>query len=443
MRVVVPDSLDLITPYVLREQQDWFEDELKFLRVALEPGQNVVDIGANYGVYALTIARVVGPAGRVFAYEPASATADFLARSIAANGYANVTLERCALSNRAGIAHLAVHGHAELNALVRGASAGPTEMVPVDTLDAQIAARGSPTIDFVKIDAEGEEAAIIEGGARFFRESSPLVQYEIKAGNAVNTRLVDAFGALGYRAYRLVPGLNVLAPLETDTPPDAFLLNAFGCKADRAGRLAARDNLVESAEAAKPTAAHGWRETVAKQPYAAALAESWAQTVAQGMSGDVEHALALHALSRDPAYSMPQRVWALRESMKLLRDLCEDEPTHMRLASLARVAREQGARALAVNALAQLHEGMTSNRRADVTEPFLAPSHRFDAIDPRGAIGNWMMAAVLESIEELSSYSSFYTGAAARERLEAIATLSFGSPAMARRRDLVNARFHV
>src|SRR4029450_8382331 len=32
VRVVVPDSLDLITPYVLREQQDWFEDEIKFLR---------------------------------------------------------------------------------------------------------------------------------------------------------------------------------------------------------------------------------------------------------------------------------------------------------------------------------------------------------------------------------------------------------------------------
>jgi hypothetical protein len=32
VKIVVPDSLDLITPYVLREQQDFFEDELKFVR---------------------------------------------------------------------------------------------------------------------------------------------------------------------------------------------------------------------------------------------------------------------------------------------------------------------------------------------------------------------------------------------------------------------------
>ena len=65
VRVVVPDSLDLITPYVLREQQDWFEEEIKFLRRFLQPGQNVIDIGANYGVYTLSMAQAVGSNGHV------------------------------------------------------------------------------------------------------------------------------------------------------------------------------------------------------------------------------------------------------------------------------------------------------------------------------------------------------------------------------------------
>ena len=43
VRVVVRDSLDLITPYVLLEQQDWFEDEIKFLRRLLQPGQAFID----------------------------------------------------------------------------------------------------------------------------------------------------------------------------------------------------------------------------------------------------------------------------------------------------------------------------------------------------------------------------------------------------------------
>ena len=60
VRIVVPDSLNLITTYVLREQEDWFEDEIKFLRHLIKPGQRVIDIGANYGVYTLAMAKLVG-----------------------------------------------------------------------------------------------------------------------------------------------------------------------------------------------------------------------------------------------------------------------------------------------------------------------------------------------------------------------------------------------
>ena len=57
--IVVPDSLNLLTTYILQEQGDWFEDEIKFLRKLVQPGQVVIDIGANYGVYALCLARRV------------------------------------------------------------------------------------------------------------------------------------------------------------------------------------------------------------------------------------------------------------------------------------------------------------------------------------------------------------------------------------------------
>ena len=65
VQVVVPDSLDLITPYVLREQLDFFEDELRFVRLVLQPGHKVVDVGANYGVYTLSMAKRVGATGHV------------------------------------------------------------------------------------------------------------------------------------------------------------------------------------------------------------------------------------------------------------------------------------------------------------------------------------------------------------------------------------------
>ena len=53
VKIVVPNSLNLITPYVLREQPDFFEDELKSVSKLIGPGQKVIDLGANYGVYTL------------------------------------------------------------------------------------------------------------------------------------------------------------------------------------------------------------------------------------------------------------------------------------------------------------------------------------------------------------------------------------------------------
>jgi len=171
VQIVVPDSLDLITPYVLQEQQDWFEDEIKFLRHLLQPGQNVIDIGANYGVYTLSMAKKVGSTGRVWAFEPASSTARLLADGIAVNGFAHVALEQSALSSTPGTAQLSLNQNSELNSLVHGnPSTNASETVALTTLDECMKRYDWQNIDFVKIDAEGEESNILKGGERFFAE---------------------------------------------------------------------------------------------------------------------------------------------------------------------------------------------------------------------------------------------------------------------------------
>jgi FkbM family methyltransferase len=440
-RVVVPDTLDLITPYVLQEQLDWFEDEIKFLRRLLRPGQHVIDIGANYGVYALSMARAVGPTGRVWAFEPASGTADLLAAGIAANGFTHVSLERSALSSAGGSAQLALHPDPEMNALVRGARPeGPTESVPVTTLDECLDNRGWRDIEFVKIDAEGEEAGILKGGARFFARESPLVQYEVKAGKELHLELVEAFAALGYVSYRLVPGLDLLAPFDAATPPDEFLLNLFCCKPDRAARLAAAGCLVEArSRTGNPAGAGDWRSKLAKLPYAAQLAAGWERTVAAGKSRAVEGALSLHAASREAERPAAERFAALQAGYNGLSKLCAAAPAYLRLSSLARLARDYGARGVAVKALAQLGESL--QQALDPGEPFLAPGERFDSVPPRDALGKWMMAATLEEFERAGAYSSFYTGMAARQRLEIIRQLGYGSAEMQRRLSLLQRRF--
>jgi protein O-GlcNAc transferase len=463
VHVVVPDSHELITPYVLREQQDWFEDEIKFLRRLLQPGQQVIDIGANYGVYTLSLARAVGPTGQVWAFEPASATADLLAAGISANGFTQVTLERCALSSAEGAGRLSIGRHSELNALLQsGAAEQAAETVRLDSLDHCLEVRGWREIDLVKIDAEGEESNILKGGSNFFSRLSPLVQYEVMAGDQLHMELVRTFAALGYDSYRLVPGLGLLIPFAADSKPDDYLLNLFACKPDRAARLAAAGVLLTEAAPA-PTVAppkatsrwarfkdrfgpkalddNDWRQALGRLPYGKALAPLWERTVAAGRSGAIEKALRHYSLSRDASLPASKRFEELEASLAILKALCKTDPSHLRLASLARVARDYGARNLAANALSRLSDRMFAEHQIDLGEPFLAPGERHDSVDPAGDAGNWILSAVLEEFERIGSFSSFYTGPGARRRLEMIRDLGFGGPEMQRRLDLLQRRF--
>ncbi|MHA1569488.1 MAG: FkbM family methyltransferase, partial [Alphaproteobacteria bacterium] len=241
-----------MTSYVLLEQEDWFEPELAFFRKIARPGLRALDVGANFGVFTLSLARAAGPSGQIFAFEPSARTAGYLRAGIAANAFDNVDLFQLALSNRDGSATLA--GTApELNAIVfpsdddrrsaldhaATAPAAAGEHVEVTTLDQWAAARDTGPITLVKLDAEGEEVNIVAGGHRFFSERDPLVMLEVKQGQLVDLTSLEALQRLGYSPYRLVPGLGVLAPLDKDRMSgdhqlDPYQLNLFCCKPTRA-----------------------------------------------------------------------------------------------------------------------------------------------------------------------------------------------------------------
>ena len=314
---------------------------------------------------------------------------------------------------------------------------------------------GGRDIDLIKIDAEGEEAAIVRGGAAFWRDQSPLVQYEVKAGRTLHLELVQTFAEIGYAPYRLVPGLDLLVPFDPRGEVDGYLLNLYACKPDRAAALAARGHLVPAEDAADTAARrlapefdalasdarYAWPAQLALLPYGKALAAVWGRSAAQGDRATVEQALALHAMASDAELSSAWRYHALRQSLSTLLQVCRAAPAFARLLSLARVARAFGARALATNALNAVAVGGAQNQPFDTREPFLAASRRFDALDPRDTLGQWLLGSVLEELERNAAFSSFYTGPNAVQRLELIAQLGFGSAEMQRRLELVRKRY--
>jgi protein O-GlcNAc transferase len=457
IRIAVPDSLNLITTYVLREQRDWFEDEIKFVRHLLEPGQHAIDIGANYGVFTLSMAQAVGPNGRIWAFEPASTTFEFLSKSVAINESRQVVLDQRGLSFEEGSVELMLNENSELNEIVRDDSVtGTTETIRITSLDHLMKEYDWAKVDFIKIDAEGEEARIIAGGQGFFSGNSPLVQYEVKAGETLHFELVQAFNEIGYSSYRLVPGLNLLTPFIPDEPADGYLLNLFCCKADRASKLAARGLLIRSEQIPAGSSEmlsedllqrwnndgrFAWQKALAQLPYGRLMATRWQQTTEKKQSSVVERALALYSISMSGNVPTADRYLALRESFNILNTLCTSQPEHLRLASLARVARDFGARVVATKALGRAVDQAMKSRKVDFSEPFLAASKRFDGIPPGQAMGNWGMGSILEALEQNAYFSSFYAGPSCRQRLQLIIELGFGSEEMKRRFDLVNRRF--
>lgn len=417
IKICVPDSLDLITPYVLREQGDWFEDEIKFLRQILHAGDRAIDIGANYGTYTLSMAKGVGDSGQVWAFEPAKSTAECLQASITANGFQNVVLERCALSSVPGKARLSLNSNSELNALVKEAMAGKSEEVPLTTLDHCLDRFGWDEIVFMKVDAEGEEENILRGGKRFFASQSPLVEFEYKAGHEVNHGLVGAFAQMGYSSYRLVPGLNVLTPFPVGSVPDGFLLNLFCCKPDRADALHARGILIRPQDASAAELeeiplqpCHHWKQAYQGIPWASVFLNLWDKTMESTAVHELEDSLNLYFFSRDTTQSHVLRAEALGRSLGLLKSLCELQPLYLRHSTLARVALEFGAREVAAKALNTLAGTIVRTQEINPREPFLLPLASMDGAVGLESQGDWLFSSVLEGLEVASAFSSFYTG---------------------------------
>ena len=79
----------------LRNKGRYEKDWTAWMRAHVEPGMQVVDVGANVGYYTVLLASLVRPTGRVIACEPDPGNAALLRRSVAENRFSHVATPRC------------------------------------------------------------------------------------------------------------------------------------------------------------------------------------------------------------------------------------------------------------------------------------------------------------------------------------------------------------
>lgn len=137
-------------------------DETELVKQHVRPGSVAVDAGANVGYYTLLLARLVGPEGKVYAFEPHPANFETLRRNVEANGYRNVVLLNKALADRPGTLRLHLGPDAGSHSLVPTRSRASIE-VEATSLDAALGP--GARVDFLKMDVEGAEGRALRGMA--------------------------------------------------------------------------------------------------------------------------------------------------------------------------------------------------------------------------------------------------------------------------------------
>ena len=220
------DTRDLsLAPHLLMggEWEPWTSE---LIRALLRPGSTFVDVGANVGYFTLLAGSIVGPTGRVVAFEPNPDLAALIARSLSVNGLHGWTeLVRAAAMSEPGqleFKRFAGH-HGSSGFYVTDELAAQfhdsLERIVVDctTLDDALAGRGL-RIDLIKIDAEGAEPEVIAGAERLLDEQRGM--QIIMEYTPSNRPAVEALLERGYRMCTLGHD-HSLTPIEADRLDDS------------------------------------------------------------------------------------------------------------------------------------------------------------------------------------------------------------------------------
>lgn len=203
-RVTFPAN-DPYLPGALAQCGDYCHGEMQVYQAMLRQGMTVLDVGANIGLMSLLFSSEVGPSGTVHAFEPSGFTYGLLRHNLAMNAAENVVAHRMAVSDEVGQTDFVDPDASAIESLNFGTLSLDlkirsefgrtirTEITTIDALDLDVC-------DFIKVDVEGYEAAVVRGGASTIRNHLPFLSIETGDPDH-DLSWLSALRGLGYRVF--------------------------------------------------------------------------------------------------------------------------------------------------------------------------------------------------------------------------------------------------
>jgi FkbM family methyltransferase len=192
----------------LRHGDAGLEPELDLLPALCDRAAAGLDVGANYGLYTHFMRR---HCARTWAFEPNPRLAAILRRQH--RRHPDVSVLQLALSDRAGEAALRVPRGRPGRGTVEDENPLTADLdgVPIEALEVRrspLDQLGLPRVGFIKIDVEGHELEVLQGGQELIRRDLPalLIEVEERHRSGSIAGVAALLEPLGYRPHRFCGG---------------------------------------------------------------------------------------------------------------------------------------------------------------------------------------------------------------------------------------------
>jgi FkbM family methyltransferase len=196
----------------------WEQDLQELLAAMSLRGGVCLDIGANIGVHSLLMSELVGPAGRVYAFEPERRNFALLEANLKLNRVTNVTAAATALGDSVGMCRLAVSPNNFGDHRVASSTEGRGGDVPITTVDAAMATVPDGAVRFVKVDVQGYEHHILRGMRATLERNPDLIlalevfPQALRAAGSSAQEVMERLRDIGMVGWEFLPRLQPVQP---------------------------------------------------------------------------------------------------------------------------------------------------------------------------------------------------------------------------------------